>query len=76
MPRKKKHFNWCDFGEHWIEMDADERYLKSKHVYPIPDCDAYPSGPDFDGDGATACLKHWPGIFKLQVAQRLVVPVQ
>jgi len=65
---KHKWYNWCDFGEHYIEEGQPH-----KHVYPIPDCDAYPYGPDHDGDGATACGKHYPSILKLQVAQKLVV---
>ncbi len=65
---KKKWYNWCNFGEHYLEEGEGMR-----HVYPIPDCDAYPNGPDFDGDGATSCNKHYPAILKLQVAQKLVV---
>ncbi len=64
----KKWHNWCDFGEHYIEEGQPR-----KHVFPIPDCDAYPNGPNYDGDGATSCGKCYPAIYKAQVDQGIVI---
>ena len=66
----KKHFNWCDFGQHYLEPGEPKR-----HVFPIPICEAFPE-EGWPEDGATACLKHYDDIFELQVEQGLVIPVQ
>ena len=71
---KRKHYNWCAFFEHIIKPNGDDKRL-SRHIYPIPVCHRFPEGGQ-PGEGATCCLKHYSRIFKLQVDQGLVIPVQ
>jgi hypothetical protein len=71
---KRKSYNWCDFFEHMIKPDEDGR-RRSRHVYPIPACKAFPEGGWCYNDGATCCERHYNRIFKLQVEQGLVIPV-
>lgn len=64
---KKQHYNWCNFGEHFLEEGQ-----RAKHVHPIPVCDVYPDG-GFGGDGATACSECYPRIKTLQIEQGILL---
>lgn len=64
---KKKHHNWCDFGEHYIHAGSYKR-----HVHPIPVCEAYPDG-GLGGEGATACGKCYANIEAAQIAQGILL---
>ncbi len=67
MNPQKKHHNWCNFGEHYLEEGQ-----RSRHVHPIPVCEAFPDG-GFHGDGAAACYKCYPEIKKLQIEQGILL---
>ncbi len=67
MNPRKKHFNWCDFGEHFLEDGQ-----RPRHVHPIPVCEAFPDG-GWAGDGATACDRCYPEIERLQVEQKILI---
>jgi hypothetical protein len=64
---RKKHHNWCDFGEHNLE-DGQRPY----HVHPIPACEAFPDG-GLGGDGGTACDRCYPEIKRLQIEQGILL---
>ncbi len=71
MGKPKKWFNWCDFGNHWIEPGPDGK-RRPQHVFPIPICEAFPEA-GWAEDGATACQEHYPAILKLQIEQGLLM---
>lgn len=67
---RKQHYNWCNFGEHFLEEGQ-----RPIHVHPVPVCEAFPDGGR-GGDGATVCSECHPEIERLQVEQGILIVVE
>lgn len=75
MARRMKWYSWCDIGNHRIEKN-EEGKRPSRHVFPVPVCRAFPNGNEGRPNrGVTACLEHYPGAYRLQKKQKLVIPI-